>query len=245
MQEFREQMTIFAIQHFAMYRNLSIVLAAFSLMIVGCSSSEEKTDQSSASKEEKTELLGNANEGEVLYKTCRACHGMNGEGMKGTGAPSLAEQEPYYLKQQLQNFRTNKRGVHEKDFFGAQMAPFAKNINSEGILDVIAYVKTMPAPAFVSTMSGGNVENGKAYYNMICGACHGPGAVGIESLRSPRLAGMQDWYIERQLNNFRQGIRGKEEGDVYGAQMQQIAEAIPDDQTVQDLIAYINSLSAE
>ena len=223
-----------------------ISFSAVLLIFVSCgSTTEEKTVEKSTQTEERSELAGNATKGKSLYMTCATCHGQKAEGMQALGAPALADQEPYYLKNQLQNFRTNKRGVHEKDVYGAQMGPMAKVLDSEGILDVIAYIKTMPSPTIEPTVEGGDVEAGKNYYNMICGACHGTGAVGIESLFSPRLVGMQDWYLERQLNNFRAGIRGKEEGDTYGAQMQQIAEAIPDDQTVLDLIAYINSLQSE
>ncbi len=176
--------------------------------------------------------------------TCAVCHGQNAEGMVTLNAPALADQEPYYLTQQLNNFRTNKRGVHAKDLFGVQMLPMAKTLNDEGIADVIAYIKTMPSPKIEKTIEG-DVENGKNHYNMVCGACHGPGATGIESLNSPRLTGMQDWYLERQINNFRDSIRGTVSGDKFGAQMQAIAETIPDDKTVKDLVAYINSLQAE
>jgi len=240
-------MVIFVVQNTVMHKTLLPFLAALSLIaVIGCSSApDEKKAESSANTTEKPALAGNATKGKSLYMTCATCHGQKAEGMLALGAPALANQEPYYLKNQLQNFRTNKRGVHEKDVYGAQMAPMAKVLDSDGILDVIAYIKTMPSPTIEPTLKGGNIENGTAYYNMVCGACHGPGAVGIESLNSPKLVGLQDWYLERQLNNFRQGIRGKEEGDIYGAQMQQIAETIPDDQTVSDLIAYINSLSSE
>ncbi len=242
-----EQMRIFATQpefmsNIARITFLSIAILGF----IGCSSTqEEKKSEKATSTTETDEVEGNAQRGKSLYTTCGTCHGQKGEGMKALSAPALADQEAYYLKQQLQNYRTNKRGTHPKDVFGAQMAPMAKTLDSEGIKDVIAYIKTFPSPAVEPTLEGGSIEDGKAYYNMICGACHGPGAVGIESLHSPRLVGLQDWYIERQLNNFRDSIRGVESGDVYGAQMQQIAASIPDDKTVQDLIAYINSLNAE
>lgn len=229
-----------------MFNHFRIIVFATTLLgMVSCGSAPEEKKAESSAEAEKPALAGNATKGKSLYMTCATCHGQNAEGMQALGAPALADQEPYYLKNQLQNFRTNKRGVHEKDVYGAQMAPMAKVLDSDGILDVIAYIKTMPSPAIESTLKGGDAENGKAYYNMVCGACHGPGAVGIESLNSPKLVGLQDWYLERQLNNFRQGVRGKEEGDTYGAQMQLIAESIPDDKTVSDLIAYINSLSAE
>lgn len=222
---------------------LSVTLA----VAIGCGSApeEKKSEKETAVVEKPTEPIGNATKGKAIYMTCATCHGQNAEGMQALGAPALANQEPYYLKQQLQNFRTNKRGSHAEDVFGAQMQPFAKTLDSDGIMDVIAYIKTMPAVKVETTVTEGNVEAGKNYYNMICGACHGTGAVGIEALFSPKLVGMQDWYLERQLNNFRAGIRGTESGDTYGAQMQQIAVAIPDDQTVKDVVAYINSLQAE
>ena len=28
-------------------------------------------------------------------------------------------------------------------------------------------------------------------------------------LNAPKIAGQQDWYIERQLNHFKQGARGE------------------------------------
>ncbi len=221
-----------------------LTISILMLCTLGCGSSkEEKSSEVTASTEAK-ELPGNATKGKSLYMSCATCHGQNAEGLKALGAPALADQEPYYLKQQLNNFRTNKRGSHEKDAFGAQMQPMAKMLNSEGIDDVIAYIKTLTPQRSEVTING-DVENGKNYYNMICGACHGPGATGIESLNSPRLLGMQDWYLERQINNFRDSIRGTETGDVFGAQMQQIAASIPDDKTVKDLVSYINSLQAE
>ena len=222
-----------------------ILVTAFTFLLASCGSSEDKKPATKPESLVKKADVGNATKGKALYMTCATCHGQKAEGMLALGAPALADQEPYYLKQQLNNFRTKKRGVHEKDAFGSQMVAFAKTLDSDGINDVIAYIKTMPSPTHEATVEGGDIEAGKNYYNMICGACHGTGAVGIEALFSPRLVGMQDWYLERQLNNFRAGIRGKEAGDTYGAQMQQIAEAIPDDQTVKDIIAYINSLQAE
>jgi cytochrome c oxidase subunit 2 len=228
-------------------RNQVYFLAIFSLsiFILGCGNADDKKTTAKEESESEKVVVGNATKGKALYMTCATCHGQKAEGMLALGAPALADQEPYYLKQQLNNFRTKKRGVHEKDVYGSQMVAFAKTLDSDGINDVIAYIKTMPSSTNEVTIEGGDIEQGKNYYNMICGACHGTGAVGIKALFSPRLVGLQDWYLERQLNNFRAGIRGKEAGDTYGAQMQQIAEAIPDDQTVKDIIAYINSLQAE
>ncbi len=143
---------------------------------------------------------------------------------------------------QLGNFRNDRRGVHQKDVFGAQMRPMANVLADDAaISDVIAYIGSLPASTLERSVDG-DIANGKNYYNMICGACHGPGAAGIESLHSPRLTGLQDWYLERQLINFRDSIRGTAPGDTFGAQMQQIAQSIPDDRTVKDVVAYLGSL---
>ncbi len=226
----------------------SYLFIAAALLMIGCgNSAEQKQPEKEAVVAEtpKAEPAGNADAGKALYATCAACHGQNAEGMTNLNAPALAGQETYYVRQQLNNFRNDLRGVHENDAFGAQMAPMAKILaDDEAVENVAAYISSLPAIKPEITVEG-NVGNGENYYNMICGACHGKGAMGNEALFSPKLTGIQDWYLETQINNFRAGIRGTTEGDPHGAQMQQIAEAIPDDQTVKDVIAYINSLQAE
>ena len=223
-----------------------LVIATVTILALGCGNEPQKpAPGTSLEKTETAEAKGNADKGKSQYLTCATCHGQKAEGMKTLSAPALAGQEAYYLRQQLNNFRTNKRGAHPDDPYGAQMAPFAKTLNSESIEDVIAYIQTMPEPDLEQTIEGGDAAKGEAYYNMICGACHGSGAKGIESLNSPRLTGLQDWYIERQLHNFQDSIRGVHPDEKFGAQMQAIAVDIPDDQTISDLIAYFNSLQSE
>jgi cytochrome c oxidase subunit 2 len=95
------------------------------------------------------------------------------------------------------------------------------------------------------TLEGGDATKGKSYYQMVCGACHGPGAKGNESLHSPNLIGMEDWYVKRQIENFKAGVRGAEPGDLYGSQMLQISNSIQDEQAVLDLTAYFHSLQGE
>ena len=43
---------------------------------------------------------------------------------------------------------------------------------------------------------------------------------------------MSDWYIERQLQNFRKGIRGSHPQDFNGAQMASMARVVADDQAI-------------
>ena len=65
---------------------------------------------------------------------------------------------------------------------------------------------------------------------------------GIWALNAPRAAGMNDWYLARQLMNFKQGIRGSHPDDYYGEQMAFMARTLADEQAINDLVAYINTL---
>jgi len=87
-----------------------------------------------------------------------------------------------------------------------------------------------------------DVEAGRRSYE-ICAGCHGFVAEGSRLVHAPRLAGLEDWYLERQLRNFARGIRGSAEGDVHGARMAPMAlAAVRSDRTLDDLVAYIGTL---
>ncbi|MGI9258589.1 MAG: c-type cytochrome, partial [Gammaproteobacteria bacterium] len=75
-----------------------------------------------------------------------------------------------------------------------------------------------------------------------CSACHGENGDGIWALNAPGLAGMTDWYIARQLQYFKDEIRGAHPGDAYGHQMMLLADALRDEQAINDVVAYINTL---
>jgi cytochrome c oxidase subunit 2 len=53
---------------------------------------------------------------------------------------------------------------------------------------------------------------------------------------------MSDWYMARQLQNFRQGIRGEHPQDFYGSQMASMAKVLADDQAINDLVDYVHTL---
>ena len=72
------------------------------------------------------------------------------------------------------------------------------------------------------TWAAGNPEKGKALY-AVCVACHGTDGAGNKALNSPRIAGQEIWYLERQLKNFKTGVRGANSKDVYGMQMRPMA----------------------
>ena len=74
---------------------------------------------------------------------------------------------------------------------------------------------------------------------MICQTCHGPKGGGNRALNSPKLIGLQDWYIVRQLKNFKAGIRGTKSGDLFGMQMRPMAMTLANDEAINNVAAYI------
>lgn len=56
-----------------------------------------------------------------------------------------------------------------------------------------------------------------------CVTCHGVDGQGNRTVMAPRLAGMEPWYLERQLAYFAQGYRGYHPDDLNGKEMRPMA----------------------
>jgi cytochrome c oxidase subunit 2 len=183
---------------------------------------------------------GDAARGQATYGICSACHGQQGEGNQALNAPKIAGQEPWYIRRQIANYNLGFRGG-EGDTFGAQMAPMARVLATpQTVEDVIAYIQTLPDNPAAATISG-NFERGRAAYTT-CSVCHARDGHGNWNANAPRLAGMSDWYLARQITNFRQQIRGGHEDDIYGDQMFMMAVTLNGEQGINDVLAYLNSL---
>ncbi len=183
-----------------------------------------------------------ATAGQASYQVCKACHGPNGAGQQMLNAPALAGQPDWYLLRQLQQFKAGVRGSHAKDTYGAQMQAMAMTLADEtAMMNVAAYIKTFPDPTTQSTL-GGDATKGKDLY-LICSACHGPSAEGNATFQAPRLNNQHDWYLLRQLQNFKAGVRGQHPDDIYGGQMRIMTTLLADDTAMRDVIAYMRSLT--
>ena len=179
--------------------------------------------------------------GQANYAVCASCHGQAGEGNAAMNAPALAGQSAWYVERQLNYYRTGVRGAHEKDTYGQQMVGMAQTLpDDNAVRNVAAYIASF-SPRKPEDTLGGDPSKGKAHYTT-CGACHGVTAQGNQALQAPRLAGQDDWYLKRQLENFREGVRGSHKADHYGHQMVLMARSLQNEQSVDDLLAYLNSL---
>jgi cytochrome c553 len=185
-------------------------------------------------------IVGSATAGND-YDYCLLCHGANANGNYGIRAPKLSGMEPWYLARQLENFSSGARGTAPEDAAGHEMGPVGLRVKTEGTLEgAVKFIGTLESRRPAPTVTG-DVARGKTLYAN-CVACHGRKGEGSPAVQAPALASRSDWYLVTQLANYRQGLRGTDARDTYGAQMRAIVSTLPDDKAIVDIVAYINTL---
>lgn len=182
-------------------------------------------------------------DGKTKYASCAACHGAKGEGNRALAAPNIAGMDAWYLKTQLENFSSGKRGAKAGDTYGAQMRAASAPTNTPANrAAIVAYISKMPKVAVASKATAKvNLANGATQYNALCSACHAANGKGNQSLGAPRLTGLDSVYLSRQYSNFRTGLRGYHANDKYGKQMAAISKML-DTKAEPDVFGYINTL---
>lgn len=181
--------------------------------------------------------------GAELYDTCVPCHGKGGAGDQALGAPAIAGLPRWYLEAQLGKFRSGVRGAHPEDTEGHRMRPMARTLNLEGdVASVAQYVASLAARPAPATLKAGDPAAGSARYTTLCVVCHGADAMGMEAMGAPTLLNQADWYMLRQLEKFKSGMRGADSNDVQGSQMAAMSATLEDPQAMMDVIAYIRTL---
>jgi cytochrome c oxidase subunit II len=179
--------------------------------------------------------------GGELFSTCASCHGSQGEGSYELSAPSIAGRSAQSIEAALQEFRNGFRGNHFDDHEGMRMRPMALSLDTNQDVKAVAeYIASLP-PVHHSPRLDGDPKAGEDLYTG-CSTCHGPDGAGDEENGIPRLAGLEDWYVARQLKKFQGGIRGFNPKDDLGPLMQAGAAPLGDDKAIQDVAAYIATL---
>lgn len=183
--------------------------------------------------------------GADLFRLCAACHGEAGAGNEEVGAPLIAGVPQWYLEAQLNEFRDGTRGTHFDDIMGMRMRPMARTLMREGDVEAVAaHIAAMPPADPAPSLTGGDVASGKAIYSKTCVSCHGPDGAGNQTMMGAApLQHSSDWYLLRQVENYRVGVRGTRPGDQGGALMRPMMLQLTDEQAMKDVVAYIMTLS--
>ena len=89
-------------------------------------------------------------------------------------------------------------------------------------------------------MTANAAEENGSYDDRYCTTCHGADGRGNYGVQAPRLAGMEPWYLQRQLENFRAGLRGVHPSDIEGIAMRPMATKLTDE-SIADIIEWVGS----
>jgi cytochrome c553 len=87
---------------------------------------------------------GDAAKGQGYYAVCSACHGADGAGNQGMGAPPLIGQSDWYLYSSIVKYKGSIRGSGKGDVFGPAMIGMVATLPDDtAILDVIAHIQSL------------------------------------------------------------------------------------------------------
>jgi cytochrome c553 len=201
------------------------------LLFFGCSVSGCRLGSTSA-----------ATRGQELFQNCAPCHQTDGSGNPAIGAPNIAGMSAWYVESQLQKFRAGTRGMHFSDVEGMRMRPMALSlITDDDVTAVAKYVETL-TPVKHAPVLTGDVHAGDDQFHLVCAACHGANGEGNSGVKSPRLAGVDDWYLATQLRKYRSGVRGTSPLDREGRLMRPLSRTLADEDAIRNVVAYIDTL---
>ncbi len=102
-------------------------------------------------------------------------------------------------------------------------------------------VAAAPMLAALPVLGEGN-ERAESVFQL-CASCHRVDGTGDRRFLAPAIAGLNEWYVAAQLRKFRAGLRGTHFDDLSGMRMRPMALAIPREEDVPLLAAYVASLS--
>ncbi len=151
---------------------------------------------------------GDAAAGQGKVAMCSACHNADGNSML-PNFPKLAGQGQRYLLKQMHDIKSNTRPVIE-------MTGMLDAMTEQDLKDIAAWYSSQKAttgaadPELVARgeqlFRGGKIEEGLP----ACTGCHSPNGAGLDLAIFPKLSGQHAAYTEKQLTEFREGIRNND-----------------------------------
>ena len=150
-------------------------------------------------------------------------------------------------------FRPTVAGTYEvlcEEHCGVGHFAMRSKVVVEEQADFEAWLDAQPTFADTQARPEGSATAGAATYG-VCAACHGTQGEGNEALGAPKLAGLEGWYIRRQIGKYQNGQRGAapqnpgDPVDERGMQMAPMALTLASPAALENVIAYIDTLPDE
>ncbi len=202
----------------------SFLIAIF-FLLVGCQqSNQDKFKEVKVQSSEKRE---------ALVASCVVCHGVQ-EAQRG---PILNGMENWYLRDQINKFRSGIRGNNPENRSEHLMGIGARSITEDLDVPYLAYWFSSKEPVPAIRTIRGDLELGKDLYQRRCVSCHGEKGEGNQKLISPSLTHLEGWYFYQQMRKFREGKRGYHPRDEGGRVMSAASKDLSD-YDIKNLVAY-------
>ena len=155
---------------------------------------------------------GDIEAGKSKSAVCAACHGADGNSSNAAW-PSLAGQHATYIYKQLKDFKEGRRN-------NASMTGMVALLNDQDMKNLAAYYESQK-PKSVG-FDGKLIEAGESIYRggitetrvAACMGCHAPSGQGNGPAGWPSLKGQHPEYLVTQLQNFKQGLRANDVGNM-------------------------------
>ncbi len=105
------------------------------------------------------------------------------------------------------------------------------------ILMVVAMLATLVSTA----VRAQDAERGRELFSL-CARCHAANGGGDPMALAPSIAGLEVWYVEKQLHNFKDGVRATHFDDLAGMRMRPMAKWLKTDADIASVALYVSSL---
>ena len=126
------------------------------------------------------------------------------------------------------------------------MTLFGKFIGNT-MIRVLPLVAALAIGGFASQASAedgeADLERGEELYSL-CVKCHKADGGGNSAVLAPAIAGMPSWYVEKQLQNFKSGIRGLHAKDTGGLRMYPMSKWLRTEADQEAVAAYVANMPA-
>jgi len=155
-----------------------------------------------AEAEKANELTPQIDRGREIYEVCASCHLPSGAGLEDGTMPQLAGQHSSVLIKQMTDIRSGLRD-------NPSMYPYVARLDGlQDLVDVAAFIETLPVPDDNGIGTGTDLNRGKRLYATKCARCHGGKGEGKANAYYPSLAGQHYRYLVRQIIDIAGGRRG-------------------------------------
>lgn len=114
-------------------------------------------------------------------------------------------------------------------------------MSSQRSLSNLILILALALAAVPSVASAETNARGESIYGL-CTQCHGGAGEGSPLALAPNIAGLPEWYLLAQLQNFKTGVRGMHPEDKGGLRMYPMSLTLKTDEDMKAVAAYVASL---